>query len=52
MNHWPFVIAAYGITIAGTVGIVAQSFVAMRRAEKRSDALTRQRDERQQEDRA
>jgi hypothetical protein len=46
MNHWPFIIAAYGVTIAGTLGIVAQSYLSMRRAEKRSDALTRQREER------
>jgi hypothetical protein len=45
MNHWPFIIAAYGLTIAGTVAIVAQSYIAMRRAEKQSDALTRRRED-------
>jgi heme exporter protein CcmD len=46
MNHWPFIIAAYGVTIAATLGIVAQSYLAMRRAERKSDALTRQREDR------
>lgn len=46
MNHWPFIAAAYGLTIVGTVGIFAQSYVAMRRAEKQADALTRRREER------
>ena len=41
MNHWPFIIAAYALTIGGTVGVVAVSFAAMRRAERRADALTR-----------
>lgn len=46
MNHWPFIAAAYALTIVGTLGIVAQSFFAMRRAEKQADALTRRREER------
>ena len=41
MNHWPFIVAAYAITLAGTLGVVAASFVAMRRAERRAEALTR-----------
>lgn len=44
MNHWPFIAAAYGLTIVGTVGIFVQSYVAMRRAEKQADALTRRRE--------
>ena len=40
MNHWPFIIAAYAITIVGTGGISIWSFVAMRRAEARADAVT------------
>lgn len=43
MNHWPFVIAAYGVTIVGTVAIVWLSYAAMRRAEAQADALTRDR---------
>ncbi|WP_156405474.1 heme exporter protein CcmD [Sphingomonas sp. Root710] len=41
MNHWPFIIAAYAISMIGTIGVVAVSFAAMRRAEKQADALTR-----------
>lgn len=41
MNHWPFIAAAYAITIAGTFGVVAASFTAMRRAERQAEALTR-----------
>jgi hypothetical protein len=40
MNHWPFIIAAYAITIIGTGGITIWSFVAMRRAEARASAVT------------
>jgi hypothetical protein len=39
MNHWPFIVAAYAITLLGTLGVTAWSFVAMRRAERRADAL-------------
>ena len=41
MNHWPFIIAAYAISIGGTLGVVIASFTAMRRAERRADALIR-----------
>ena len=41
MNHWPFILAAYAIAIVGTVGVTASSFLAMRRAERQADALTR-----------
>jgi hypothetical protein len=41
MNHWPFIIAAYAITIVGTVGVLAASIIRMRRAEARADALSR-----------
>ena len=44
MNHWPFITAAYAITIIGTISIVAASYAAMRRAEKKADALTRRDD--------
>lgn len=39
MNHWPFIIAAYGLTIIGTGGLVLASLSAMRRAEKAADAI-------------
>ncbi|RVT94161.1 heme exporter protein CcmD [Sphingomonas crocodyli] len=41
MNHWPFITAAYAITIVGTIAIIAISYAAMRRAEKKADALTK-----------
>ena len=41
MNHMPFIIAAYALTIVGTLAITVQSFAAMRRAERRADALSR-----------
>lgn len=41
MNHWPFIVAAYAVTIVGTLGVVAASFAAMRRAERQADALGR-----------
>jgi hypothetical protein len=41
MNHWPFIIAAYAITIAGTVAVTGLSYARMRRAERRVDALSR-----------
>jgi acyl-CoA synthetase (AMP-forming)/AMP-acid ligase II len=34
MNQWSFVIAAYGVTLAGAVAVALVSYVAMRRAEK------------------
>ena len=43
MNHWPFIIAAYGLTIAGTLGVTLWSLFAMRRAEAEADAVRRDR---------
>lgn len=43
MNHWPFIIAAYALTIAGTLGLTLWSFLAMRRAEAGAEALRRER---------
>jgi hypothetical protein len=43
MNHWPFIIAAYGLTIAGTLGVSWASWSAMRRAEGEAEALRRER---------
>jgi hypothetical protein len=41
MSQWPFVIAAYAVAVAGTVGLVLWSYVSMRRAETAADSLTR-----------
>ena len=40
MNHWPFIIASYALTILGTLGLAGWSWAAMRRAERDADALT------------
>jgi hypothetical protein len=40
-DAWPFVIAAYVVAIGGTLALAAWSFIAMRRAEARADALDR-----------
>jgi hypothetical protein len=34
MNHWAFVAAAYGVTLAGALGVSWASWRAMRRAER------------------
>ena len=39
MNHWPFIAAAYAVTLFGTLGVTGWAFAAMRRAERRADAL-------------
>lgn len=39
MNHWPFILGAYGLTILGTLGVTLWSWSAMRRAEAEADAL-------------
>jgi hypothetical protein len=41
MNAWPFIVAAYALTLVGTVALVALSWRAMRRAEAEADALGR-----------
>ncbi|MGZ8337037.1 MAG: heme exporter protein CcmD [Allosphingosinicella sp.] len=39
MNHWPFIIAAYAIGIAATLGLGLWSWAAMRRAEAQATRL-------------
>ena len=41
LAHWPFIIGAYAIGGLGTIGLVAWSWLAMRRAEAAADALRR-----------
>jgi len=41
MNPWPFVMAAYGATIALTAALLLWAFASMRCAEAAADALTR-----------
>jgi heme exporter protein D len=37
LDHWPFVLAAYGLTVIGTLALVLWSWLAMRRAEARRE---------------
>lgn len=39
MNHWPFIITAYALTIAGTAAVTWWSYAAMRRAEREAEAM-------------
>lgn len=41
MNHWPFIVAAYVLTVAGTLGLALWSLNAMRRSEAEADRLGR-----------
>ncbi|CAA9521735.1 MAG: hypothetical protein AVDCRST_MAG39-2803 [uncultured Sphingomonadaceae bacterium] len=41
MNHWPFVIAAYVLTLGATGVLTLASLRAMRRDEGRAEALRR-----------
>jgi hypothetical protein len=38
MSPWPFVIAAYGIVLAGTLALVLASWLGMRSAEAAAEA--------------
>jgi len=40
MNHWPFIIVAYGITFLATVATSLWAWSAARRAETRAADLT------------
>lgn len=37
LDPWPFVMAAYAIGVFGTLALVAWSWLAMRRAERKRD---------------
>ena len=39
MSHWPLVIGAYGVTLAGMLALGLQSWLAMRRAEAEAERL-------------
>lgn len=41
MNAWPFVIAAYALSFAGTIGLLAWTWRSMRVAEARAESLKR-----------
>ena len=41
MSHWPFVIAAYSVTLGGTFGLIAWAWASMRAAERKAERLSR-----------
>lgn len=41
MSHWPFVIAAYAVTLVSVTGLLLLSWAAMRRAEADAESLRR-----------
>ena len=41
LDQWVFVYAAYGITLAGTLGLSAWAWLAMRAAERRRERTRR-----------
>ncbi|HEX8643487.1 MAG TPA: heme exporter protein CcmD [Allosphingosinicella sp.] len=41
MNHWPFILGAYALTVLATLGLLGGSWAAMRRAERQADAAGR-----------
>jgi Heme exporter protein D (CcmD) len=43
MNHWSFILAAYGVTALGSIAVFFWSYRAMRRAEARAEDLGRDR---------
>ena len=41
LRHWPYIIAAYALTIGGMAGLTLISWVRMRRAESQVSSLTK-----------
>lgn len=41
MNHWPFILAAYGIVAIGMTTLTLFSWRAMRRAERAAEDMRR-----------
>lgn len=41
LDQWPYVLAAYGVTIVATVLLAGWSWIAMRRAERRREDAKR-----------
>ena len=39
MNPWPFVVAAYAVTLVATGGLLAWAAISMRRAERAAEAF-------------
>lgn len=43
MNHWPFILASYALTIGGAAVLLLWSLAAMRRAEREAALPRRER---------
>ena len=43
MNHWPFIVASYVLTILAAFGLGGWSWAAMRRAERDAERIGRER---------
>jgi hypothetical protein len=43
VNHWPFIIGAYALTIVGSAAMLVGSYAAMRRSERDAEAMRRDR---------
>ncbi|WP_165938493.1 hypothetical protein [Parafrankia sp. BMG5.11] len=41
LDPWPFILAAYAIGVLGTLALLAWSWLAMRRAERRREGAGR-----------
>jgi hypothetical protein len=41
IDPWPFIIAAYAIAVLGTLAVTIWSWLAMRKAERDAEALSR-----------
>ncbi|HYZ47414.1 MAG TPA: heme exporter protein CcmD [Sphingomonas sp.] len=41
MSHWPYIIAAYALTIGGMAGLALVSWLRMRTAERDAEAVRR-----------
>ena len=41
MNHWPFIIAAYGIVLGASVALTAWAWTSMCAAERFADEVTK-----------
>ena len=45
LNHWNYIAGAYAFGLGATVLLVGQSWLAMRRAEARRDAVRREKEQ-------
>lgn len=40
-HHWPYIVAAYGIAVLGTLAVTFWSWRAMRKAEREANAVSK-----------